>query len=604
MFWSCFFFQDDHGFCVREMSAESLQDVRISLPCIVLCQVALVDALSAASVFPMAVLGHSTGEIASAYAHGLTQLDDIVRAVYGRALGQHMMPDGLMMALFCSEADFNAVHESLTHKDRVYISARNAPRALTLSGSPEGIQEAFAACSKAGLKSIIVPHIQRAYHSPDTYCMRDSFLADMNQLKLPQQSWRIGRQPIVPEFISSVTGRRMPTPELDVQYWWQNVCCPVEFVAGCQELAKMEPAVVVEIGSHAVLQRFVNDTFAVPFLATQSSRSPNALTDFTRALLTLQSEHRVAVDWSVLHFKSSSTDDKSDWSACPLPWIEGSFRSAAWKCGPPIPSKTSSASSASVHSEASSSSRRSLTSASHLDAPVQRSQPRVAVPASRAVASKSVAPVSVSSKSEALDVGFVIDHQIRGNAICPGSLFAGEAIRSAPTTSSATVTVAQLEWRQTVSHPWNGVEAKASTGVTGTNGAIAYNLADDAMRFQRPAAATSAPAPLQFAGQWVDTASMSTAYASLREWCKIEFGPRFRLLKTIRSDSARCWLLASGTWRDHNDGENRWSVCLPTVLDAAFQACGMLVPLSNLAWVCWHFVFIHCMLHSSLIFLP
>ncbi len=66
------------------------------------------------------------------YAHGLTKLDDIVRAVHGRAIGQHLMPDGRMMALFASEADFAPVHAKLEHKASVHISARNAPKALTL----------------------------------------------------------------------------------------------------------------------------------------------------------------------------------------------------------------------------------------------------------------------------------------------------------------------------------------------------------------------------------------------------------------------------------------------------------------------------------------
>ncbi len=66
------------------------------------------------------------------YAHGLTKLDDIVRAVHGRAIGQHLMPDGRMMALFASEADFAPVHAALQHKASVHVSARNAPKALTL----------------------------------------------------------------------------------------------------------------------------------------------------------------------------------------------------------------------------------------------------------------------------------------------------------------------------------------------------------------------------------------------------------------------------------------------------------------------------------------
>lgn len=124
------------------------------------------------------------------YAHGLTKLNDIVRAVHGRAIGQHLMPEGRMMALFASEADFAPVHAALQHKASVHVSARNAPKALTLSGSVAGIEEVFAACTAAGLKSIVVPHIQRAYHSPDTYCMRESFMADMNAMHLPQVSWR------------------------------------------------------------------------------------------------------------------------------------------------------------------------------------------------------------------------------------------------------------------------------------------------------------------------------------------------------------------------------------------------------------------------------
>ena len=120
-------------------------------------QLALVVMLQNLGVEPVAVIGHSSGEIAAAFAAGLITLRDAIVIAYYRGLyiatctlGKSMgSPKGSMCAVGLSEADARLLLDDF--KDRAQLAAINSPTSCTLSGDQDAIGEIFAVCSEKGV---------------------------------------------------------------------------------------------------------------------------------------------------------------------------------------------------------------------------------------------------------------------------------------------------------------------------------------------------------------------------------------------------------------------------------------------------------------------
>ena len=81
-------------------SQEELNEVRLAQPAIFMIQCALVELLSTWGVQPDCVVGHSSGEVAAAYACGALSLAEATHLVYHRAtLQQRVAGSGRMLAI-------------------------------------------------------------------------------------------------------------------------------------------------------------------------------------------------------------------------------------------------------------------------------------------------------------------------------------------------------------------------------------------------------------------------------------------------------------------------------------------------------------------------
>src|SRR5262249_45449063 len=108
--------------------------------------------------------------------------------------------------------------------------------------------------------------LQYAFHSPTMDPLRDEFLASLNGLA-PQGRLRC-------RLISTVTADDCVPEQLNADYWWANLCCPVQFGPAVQRLIDDDIDGFVEIGPHPVLIAYVTELLAagdrttVPVLGT------------------------------------------------------------------------------------------------------------------------------------------------------------------------------------------------------------------------------------------------------------------------------------------------------------------------------------------------
>ncbi len=202
-------------------------------------QVGVVSLLKAAGVSPVAVAGHSVGEVAAAWAAGVLSLEDAVRLVAARARLMQALPEGgAMWAIAASEQDVLA---SIDGVAGVSIAAVNGPAATVISGDVEAV-EAMAEKWRSGGARVRRLRVSHAFHSH----LMDPFLSELERVasglahQAPQLPWACG-----------TTGEVLD--EVTAGYWVEQARNAVRFADAVSELSARGVQVFVEIGPDGTL---------------------------------------------------------------------------------------------------------------------------------------------------------------------------------------------------------------------------------------------------------------------------------------------------------------------------------------------------------------
>ncbi|MBC7840742.1 MAG: type I polyketide synthase [Gemmatimonadaceae bacterium] len=218
-----------------------LDDTDVFQPVLVAVQLAQAASWIASGRRPVAVLGHSVGELAAACVAGaLTATQALEIAVDRGRLMQETAGDGAMLA---AQGDESIIRRIAASTEGIVVSGENAPGMLTLSGAVETIGRCRNALEHAGVVCHQV-RVARAFHSP-------AMLTAATQLA---ERWATleSRVPSIP-FYSSVTGARVVGTALDAQYWELNAREPVRFGAASAALLAAHECALIEIAPHPVL---------------------------------------------------------------------------------------------------------------------------------------------------------------------------------------------------------------------------------------------------------------------------------------------------------------------------------------------------------------
>ena len=146
---------------------DELNEVRLAQPAIFMIQCALVELLKTWGVYADCVIGHSSGEVAAAYACGALSLAEATRLVFHRAtLQQRTAGSGRMLAIGLDRAGVGELLEGLRvpfqgdgePADRVEIACVNSPANTVVCGKRDALEPVHrragpappAACTAAG----------------------------------------------------------------------------------------------------------------------------------------------------------------------------------------------------------------------------------------------------------------------------------------------------------------------------------------------------------------------------------------------------------------------------------------------------------------------
>ncbi|KAE8152734.1 putative polyketide synthase [Aspergillus avenaceus] len=253
---------------VRELLADEtsrIQQAEISQPLCTAVQVLLVDMLSAAGIRFSAVVGHSSGEIAAAYAAGFISAHDAIRIAYLRGHFAKLAcgPNGergRMMAVGTSISDANYLCSLGDFQGRICIAAHNSADSVTLSGDEEAIKQAKKVLEEEGTFARILK-VDTAYHSHHLSPIMEDYLAAL----MDQQIQICVPNPDAPRWYSSVHAGQVVNihDKLAGEYWAENLRNTVQFataVEKCLEGYSQKPLdYVIEVGPHPALMGQVKE---------------------------------------------------------------------------------------------------------------------------------------------------------------------------------------------------------------------------------------------------------------------------------------------------------------------------------------------------------
>ncbi|KAJ5579632.1 uncharacterized protein N7459_005617 [Penicillium hispanicum] len=221
-------------------------------------QIMLVDLLRAAGVDFAAVVGHSSGEIAAAYASGYICADDAIKIAYYRGWSLQFSSDregvkGAMMAAGTSLGDAKELCEMATLEGRICVAASNSSASVTLSGDADAIDEAREIFEDEK-KFARLLKVDKAYHSHHMLPCAAPYIEAIQKCKIQIQN----RSTSHPTWISSVYNEDIErvTDSLTDTYWSNNMINPVMFSQAVSfAVGALGPFdMALEVGPHPALK--------------------------------------------------------------------------------------------------------------------------------------------------------------------------------------------------------------------------------------------------------------------------------------------------------------------------------------------------------------
>ncbi|KAI9154978.1 Highly reducing polyketide synthase virA [Paramyrothecium foliicola] len=293
---------------ILEPAATSqVNHVTRSQPLCTAVQIALVDMLRSWGVSPSATIGHSSGEIAAAYAAGMLTATQAILAAYFRGYAVNQLKSrGAMVAAGLSLQHANEMIEEKGLRE-VRVGCVNSPESVTLSGSVSDIQVLLDELQITGKFARKLETGGRAYHSHmmvqvgDLYeqLVTPYFRASASASSDIKMFSSVG---ITPEDIGAVDeSTNMAT------YFRKNLEHPVQFSAALKKLLTAGKYHLIELGPHAALKSPIQqirsslklDQSTTPYTATlvRKEDASLALKKTAGTLFT----HGHALEWSAIN---------------------------------------------------------------------------------------------------------------------------------------------------------------------------------------------------------------------------------------------------------------------------------------------------------------
>jgi acyl transferase domain-containing protein/NADPH:quinone reductase-like Zn-dependent oxidoreductase/acyl carrier protein len=263
--------------------------------------VSLAEMWTSHGVEPVAVVGHSQGEIAAACVAGALTIEDGAKVVALRSrVLLSLTGRGAMISAALSPEQ--AVQHMASWGDRLALASVNGPEQVVVSGDIDAAEGFLESCALAGIWARKVS-VDYASHSPHIESIRDRLFTVLDELT---------PRACATPFLSTVTGAIADPTSLDAHYWYQNLRQPVRYDRAITSLLDEGHRVFIEVSPHPVLeqgtQQLIEANGASAVVLGTLRRDQGGLDRFLTSLAEAH-VHGVAVDWSRVFAGTASRVD-------------------------------------------------------------------------------------------------------------------------------------------------------------------------------------------------------------------------------------------------------------------------------------------------------
>ncbi|KAK5996166.1 Highly reducing polyketide synthase gloL [Cladobotryum mycophilum] len=233
-----------------------IHEAEMSQPLCTALQVALVNKFAALGVAPSAVVGHSSGEIAAAYASGQLSIEEaIIIAYYRGRVTKNLVLDGAMAAVGMGAEDLSPYL-----CEGVVLACENSSNSSTISGDAPKVVEVLERIKKESPDTFTRKlKVEMAYHSHHMATIADEYQslmeADLSKFAGPKAQRDV-------EFHSSVHCKTMNSGLANPAYWVANLTSPVRFLSAASNMVNAHNGIFLEIGPHGTLSSALKDVCA------------------------------------------------------------------------------------------------------------------------------------------------------------------------------------------------------------------------------------------------------------------------------------------------------------------------------------------------------
>jgi acyl transferase domain-containing protein/thioester reductase-like protein/NAD(P)-dependent dehydrogenase (short-subunit alcohol dehydrogenase family) len=247
---------------LADVSSSRVHQASFSQPLCTAVQLLVVHLLRAAGVRFAAVVGHSSGEIAAAYAAGFLSARDAICIAYYRGFHLARLTEGesipkqqgAMLAVGTSPEDAAELCSDDLLKGRVVVAAVNSATSVTISGDLEAIQELEVILQDEGIFHRRLK-VDKAYHSHHMLPLFDPYVASLRRCGLSPLAGEPGCTWFSSVHSGPVTVNGPTAVNLSDKYWAENLVQPVQFSQALSLASEAKLCdILVEVGPHPALQ--------------------------------------------------------------------------------------------------------------------------------------------------------------------------------------------------------------------------------------------------------------------------------------------------------------------------------------------------------------
>ncbi|KAF3012580.1 t1pks [Neopestalotiopsis sp. 37M] len=264
----------------RSEQTSRVNSTELSIPICVALQIALVRLLESWGIMPTAVVSHSSGEIAAAYAAGALTLGQAMAAAHYRAAlaadpNMRLVGEkGGMLAIGLGATEAQEYVDNLATSGKAVVACINSPESVTIAGDVSAVEELEEVCKQSSIFSRRL-RVDTGYHSHHMQPIAGPYLELLRQ-HMPDvvdDDEEPDLDTPAVAFSSAVTGgridslRQIASPE----HWVNSLLQPVQFVEAVIDMILGDHGesggsnvdVLLEVGPHTALAAPVREILSM-----------------------------------------------------------------------------------------------------------------------------------------------------------------------------------------------------------------------------------------------------------------------------------------------------------------------------------------------------